>query len=35
MIDVWTMFFLGKSLAEQYVNAFNADVAAAKLVAQK
>lgn len=35
MIDVWTMFFLGKNLAEQYVDAFNADVAAAKLAAQR
>jgi hypothetical protein len=34
-IDVWTMFFLGKDVAEQYVNAFNADVANAKLVVQK
>jgi hypothetical protein len=29
-IDVWTLFFLGKNLAEQYVNAFNAYSAAVK-----
>lgn len=35
MIDVWTMFFLGKNLAEQYVAAFNEDVANAKSVIKK
>jgi hypothetical protein len=36
MIDVWTMYFMGKELAEQYVTAFNAGVAAAiNLAVQK
>jgi hypothetical protein len=26
MIDVWTMYFFGEHLAEQYVNAFNRDI---------
>jgi hypothetical protein len=28
-IDVWTMYIMGRDLAEQYVDAFNADIAAA------
>lgn len=35
MIDVWTMYIPGRELAEQYVNAFNADIAAVKMEAQK
>jgi hypothetical protein len=32
MIDVWTMWFRGLDLAEQYVNVFNKDIAAAKAI---
>jgi hypothetical protein len=32
MIDVRTMWFRGLDLAEQYVNAFNADIAATKAI---
>jgi hypothetical protein len=32
MTDVWTMFILGRELAEQYVNAFNANVEAARRI---
>jgi hypothetical protein len=35
MIDVWTMYFFGKHLAEQYVNAFNADIQLARERRQK
>jgi hypothetical protein len=30
VIEVWRMWFMGRELAEQYVTAFNADVANAK-----
>jgi hypothetical protein len=32
VVDVWTMFFRNRSLAEQYVDTFNADIKAAKLI---
>jgi hypothetical protein len=34
MIDVWTMYFRNRELAAQYVNAFNADIAATKELKQ-
>jgi hypothetical protein len=30
MVDVWTMWFMNRDLAEQYVTAFNAEIEAAK-----
>lgn len=32
MVDVWTMYIMGRDLAEQYVSAFNMDIAAAKAI---
>jgi hypothetical protein len=34
MIDVWTMYFMGREQAAQYVKSFNADVAAARLLSE-
>jgi hypothetical protein len=35
MIEVWTMYFMGEGLAEQYVHTFNADSAAARALKQQ